>query len=99
MTTWAQVISNTAENVLVGADLADLIAPGYDGGNSGVSWQQVPDGTLSGATTNDGGATFTNPVVLTPTPQPLALTKSQFEALYVANGSNIANTLANWPTG
>lgn len=67
MATWAQIINNQACDVLVGPNLSDLIAPGYNP-NPGCEWVEVPDGTLSGAITSDG-KTFTNPPAA-PTPNP-----------------------------
>ena len=64
MTTYARIVGSTAVDVtatdpttLFHADLA-------------AQFIQVPDGTVNGATTTDGGKTFTAPVVVAPPAPP-----------------------------
>lgn len=104
MTTYAQVYDGTAHNVAVG-DSFDQATEGKFNAQwvaneiaESRSWSVVPDGTLHGATDNNDG-TFTNPVPPTPDPQPLPITKAQFQALYAAKGNDLTATLAAWPEG
>lgn len=86
MTTWAQVVNGQALNVVTGDDLATTLgqcfAPGFDGGHPEIPWTEVPDGTISGASTKDDES-FNNPVpAVVPTPViTLAQVQSQLSAI------------------
>lgn len=72
-----------------------------DGVWSNVPWKivHVPDGTIDGAKDNGDGTFSAPPSPSIPIPQPVALTKTAFEAFYASNGNNLTTTLDNWPTG
>jgi hypothetical protein len=72
MTTWAQVVNDTAHDVIVGENLADLIAEGFQ--PHGVEWSVIPDGVKGGATLADG--VWTNPPDIPASPK--ALSKTEF---------------------
>lgn len=101
MSTFARVVDGHASDVQVCADKQEILKRypfeqieewgGLD------AFIQVPDGTEHGAK-SDGNGGWVNPTHPTPTPQPVPLTKEQFESLYAANGADITKTLAAWPT-
>jgi hypothetical protein len=102
MTTYAQTYDDYAHNVVVGETFEQAIENVYNPDwvqteiDAGRPWAEVPDGTLANAKYENG--VWTNPTIPIPTPQPIALTKSQFQTLYLANGNDLTATLANWPT-
>lgn len=79
MTTWAQIVNGVARDIVGGDEEGPHIAAGYN--PNGVAWTIVPDGTLSGATSN-GDGTFTNPTPIAA--EPRILTKTAFQDYVVS---------------
>lgn len=96
MSTYAQIVNGQALNVIHGASVEEAkskhFAPGYDGGNPGVDWELVPDGTQSGAKDN-GDGTFTNPPAPS-TSAPRVLSKTAFQDYAVSQLGGIPTGMA-----
>jgi len=104
MPTFAQTYDDLAVNIVIGetfdAAVAGVFSPEWVKNqiDLGHDWVVVPDGTLTFAKP-DGQGGWTNPTPPAVEPPPVALTKTQFQALYSANGSDLTATLDAWPEG